>query len=69
MECAFHQITRDYDYMISVERIWDKWDSIEAKARDEVMGPYGHCMHGMEFPSRKYLAHYNVNNALLQMPE
>lgn len=59
--CEFHQIVRDYDYEISVEKLWDEWGRLKSKAWQDATGVYGYC-ECMEWDrkSRRYLPRYDV---------
>lgn len=59
--CAFHQIVRDYDYEISVEKLWKEWDLLESKAWQEATGQYGYCdCMVWDRKSRRYLPRYDI---------
>lgn len=63
--CAFHQIVRDYDYEISVEKIRDEWERIQSKAWQEAISGYGYCnCLKWDRKSRKYLPRFDVSKCI-----
>lgn len=63
--CVFHQIVRDYDYDISVERLHDEQDRVQSQAWQEATTAYGYC-NCMEWNRkiRTYLPRFDVNKCI-----
>lgn len=63
--CAFHQIARDYDYEISVEKLWDEWDKIQSEAWHNAVQSYGYCAcMRWERKNRAYIPKYQVDECI-----
>jgi len=63
--CAFHQIVRHYDYSVSVEKLWGRWDKIQSQAWQKQVAEFGYCS-CMEWDrkSRKYVPRYDVEKCI-----
>lgn len=63
--CVFHQIVRNYDYEISVEKLQEEQDRIQSQAWQEAVAGYGYCNCMVwDRKSRKYLPRFDVNKCI-----
>lgn len=63
--CTFHQIVRDYNYAISVEKLEDEQQQVKSQAWQRAIAQYGYCFCMVwEDKNKEYCPQLDVNKCI-----